>query len=76
MVEMHFCSCTGSVTGFSCSSSLKYSRTVRFTCAASGSCSRAMRLLLLALASMKLPSTERRSKNGPKQAAERSAAAD
>jgi hypothetical protein len=33
----------------------------RFTCAASASCSRGMRLSLLALASTKLPSTDRSS---------------
>ena len=36
-------------------------RTVCFTCVASANCSRGMRLSLLALASTKLPSTERRS---------------
>src|SRR5438552_13975092 len=51
--------CTGSSVGFCCSISTKYWRTVWFTCAASANCSRGMRLALLALASTKLPSTER-----------------
>ena len=51
-----------SSVGFCCCSSTKYWRTVWFTCAASANCSRGIRLPLLALASTKLPSTDRLSR--------------
>src|ERR1700731_3261794 len=50
--------CVGSSTGFCISSSVRYSRTVRLTCAASANCSLGMRLSLEAFASTKVPSTD------------------